>query len=231
MSQQNDKSPRFVCKYCNRPFVLETRYMQHQCDQMKRTQLMQTPIGQAAWQYYQHWMRAYKRMAPSADTFLTSRYFNTFVKFATHANQVQLPHINKFIWLMKEKDIQPTLWTNDQVYSMYIEFIDRNCSPIEQASLSVNTLLDLADHYAINVSDIFDRVTVNDIIQLIRIRQLSPWLLLCSRKFKIMFAQKASQEQQVIIETVVRPDYWVEKFEQHEQQIKTIKLLVDELGI
>jgi hypothetical protein len=137
----------------------------------------------------------------------------------------------KFIWLMKEKDLQPTIWTNDEVYSIYIEFLDRKTTALEQAKLSVDTLLDIADKRSIDVENIFDTLTPNEVIHFIRTRQLSPWVLLCSKKFKLMFRDKATPEQRVVIETIIRPDYWSEKFENSPKELEVIKQLVRELNI
>lgn len=222
---------RFTCRYCHRPFVREDRYLVHKCQQMKRLEELQTPEGQAGWQYYQMWMRAQKRMAPPAKSFLASKYYRTFINFAKHVKTVGLPKPEKFIWLMKEKELQPTIWTNDEVYSMYIEFLDRQSLPLEQAKLSVETLLNIADKKCIDVCDVFDNLTPNEVLQLIRRRQLSPWLLLFSKKFKQLFKEKASTEQRIILETMIRGDYWAEKLASHPKEQLAIKQLVTELNV
>lgn len=223
--------PKWVCKYCHRPFVLEARYLAHKCQQMKRAEEIQTPDGQAGWHYYQLWMRAQKRMAPPASSFLASKYYRTFINFAKHVKSVGLPKPERFIWLMKEKELQPTIWTNDEVYSMYIEFLDRQSTPLEQAKLSIETLLNIADKRSVDVCDVFDVLTPNEVLQLIRRRQLSPWLLLFSKKFKILFKQKATDEQRLILETMIRGDYWAEKLADHPKEQHTIKQLVTELNV
>lgn len=222
---------KFTCKFCRHVFVTERRYFDHKCEQMKRLEEFQTPLGQAAWSYYQMWFKAQKRMIPPTSSFLSSKYFRTFVNFAKHVQTVGLPKPDKFIWLMKEKQIQPTIWTNDNIYSTYIEFLDRAMSPLDQAKISIDTLLNIADKTQIDVSYIFNHITPNDIIHLLRTRQLSPWLLLRSKQFKLMFKEKTSPEQKIIIETFIRPDYWVEKFLQHQTDLKIIDDYITALNI
>jgi len=114
---------------------------------------------------------------------------------------------------------------------MYIEHLDRTSQPLDQAKLSVQTLLDLADKRNVDVSEIFDHIPLNDVVQLVRRRQLSPWLLLCSRKFKQVLRDRATPEQKIIVETIIRPDYWVEQLEKHPNELAVIKQYVAELSV
>ena len=54
---------KYTCKACHRSFVLETRFLQHRCNQMKRDDELKSPEGQAAWNFYQIWFKHQKRLA------------------------------------------------------------------------------------------------------------------------------------------------------------------------
>ena len=82
---------KWECKFCGTRFKLENRYMVHRCKAMKRDEQIRTPLGQSAWSYYQKWMKAYRRAVPSIETFLTSNFYTTFIKFAKFAQKVGLP--------------------------------------------------------------------------------------------------------------------------------------------
>lgn len=221
---------KYVCKYCHRNFVREHAYMDHECKQMKRENEIKSPNGQAAWHYYQTWMKHKKRMPPPASAFMTSKYFRTFINFAQFVKKVQLPLPDKFIWLMVKRDYPPTMWLNDEVYSQYLDFVDAKMPPIEQAKTSISTILDYADSHDIDVSAVFERINPNELIHLVRLRKLSPWLLLVSKKFAKMYVN-LNEEQQTILETLIKPDVWAEKKEKHKQDIDMIKVYVGELGI
>jgi len=136
---------RFSCNYCTATFVTEDRYVKHYCKQMQRIDELQTPTGQAAWAFYQRWMKAYRRMVPHIDSFSKSKYYQSFVRFAESVKRLNIPDPEAFINLMKEKDISPTIWTNDQVYALYLEFLDRRATPISQAKITINTIFNIAD--------------------------------------------------------------------------------------
>lgn len=222
---------RWVCKFCSKSFIHEDRYLAHKCDAMKKLDELETPDGQAALNYYQQWMRAYKRLPPPASTFTTSKYFRTFVKFAEFVRKVRMPYVDKFIWLMKEKDISPTIWTNDEVYSLFLEFVDHKTTPMEQLKTSVDTILKYADRKEIEVSQVFQVMDPNELIVLVRTRQLSPWLLLFSKQFKKMLSERTSPEQKVIIETIIRPDFWVKRIQENQSHTESIKMCLQEMNL
>jgi len=213
------QKPKYVCDKCHKVYVREKAYMSHECKQMKRELELKSPQGQTAWNYYQLWMRQKNRIPPSASAFLTSNYYRTFINFVQFSIKVKLPMPEKFIWFMVKRDFPPTMWINDEVYVQYINFIDNDVDPIVQVTLSMNTILKYADNQHIDVSDIFTVMPANELLYLIRVRQISPWLLLLSKKFKQMVSD-LSHEQQAILETLIRPEYWGDKLLDTPTQIR-----------
>jgi len=225
------KERHYQCKFCHSKFVREERYLKHRCKQMDRAEEIQTQVGQAAWLYYQKWMKAYRRMVPAIESFMSSKYYQSFIRFTKHAQKLHLPDIDTFILLMKEKDISPTIWTNDQVYAIYLEYLDRRAAPSQQAQITINTLFKIADAAECDVGEVFAVMEPNEIIELLRERRLSPWLILFSGKFKHMLVHSTTQEQRIIMETIIRPKYWLEKFKKHTTDVDLMKKYVEELGL
>lgn len=227
----NGLKHRYICNFCEKSFAREDRYIAHNCKQMKRDEEIRTPIGQAAYQFYQDWMKSNRRVAPSIDAFLTSRYYNSFIRFAKYAHTVQLPDIKLFIWLMHEKDLTPTIWTNDTVYAIYIEFLDRNTTPLHQADITINTLFEQAEKYQVDVSNIFKVIHPVDVINLLRERRVSAWILLFSIEFKKFYMERTTPEQKIILDNLIRRPYWTEKLKKHTNEITKIKEIIKELNI
>jgi hypothetical protein len=222
---------RFTCKHCHKLFVMEGRFLQHQCKQMKREEEFKTPIGQTAWYYYTLWMRNMKRLPPPAGSFLTSKYFRTFINFVKFTKKVELPRVDKFIWLMVQKEYQPTIWMNDEVYAIFLEFLDRQTSGIDNATLSIQTLIAYCDKHEIELGEVFTHIPIQEIIHLLHVRKLSPWLLLFSKTFKSAYVNRTSPEQKIILENLIRPEYWPDKMAEFPEQVAKIKMLVAEMGI
>lgn len=198
---------------------------------MIRDEEFRTPIGQAAWHFYQEWMKAYRRQVPRSSAFLNSKFYSSFIRFAKFVKRVHLPDPKTFIVLMKEKDISPSIWNNDQVYAIYLEFLDRKGDPKKQAQITIDTLFDLAEAAKCDVSDVFTVLTPSEVIQLLRERRLSPWILLNSEKFRLFFADCVSPEERIIMESIIRPNYWAEKFQSRPEDRQLMKTYVSELNL
>jgi hypothetical protein len=225
------KERRFQCNFCGKQFVHEERFMAHKCEQMKRAEEFRTPIGQAGWIFYQKWMKAHRRQVPRSDAFLHSKFYKPFIRFARFVKQVNMPDVDLFIWLMKEKDMSPVMWVNDQVYAIYLEFLDRKADPYKRADTTINMLLDIAEAAECDVSEVFDVINGPEFIQMLRERRLSPWILLRSRKFKQFLTQKVSTEEMTIIQAIIRPPYWKEKFDQKKDVVVDMDRFVKELNL
>lgn len=221
----------YQCKYCSKRFVHEDRYLNHHCQTMKREEIFRQPIGQAAWIFYQDWMKSYNKLAPNADGFLSSRFYNSFIRFAEFVKQVRMVDPAMFITIMREHDIHPTIWTKDQVYSLYLEHMDKKIPPEKRAETTINTLFDIAEAASVSVENVFDTLTPSDLIQLLRERRVSPWILLNSSKFSRFFKEKTSVDDRIIMESIIRPKYWKEKFEKNPDIVKQMKAYVRELNI
>ena len=222
---------KFECKFCKMPFVSESRYMAHECKQMKRLKQFQSPQGQSAWNFYQQWMKKQQRTVYKASSFLDSRYFRTFMNFAEFVQRVDMPLVDRFIWLMVEKKYPPTLWTTNEAYVLFLEFLDYKTTPDELFTLSLQTLFKAAVDADVDIKDVFDIIHPNDLIHMIRKRKISGWLLLNSSAFERIFTTKMSPEQQMIVETLIRPDHWYDQFEQHSEYRKKVREVLDEIGI
>ena len=204
--------------------------MSHKCKALERQQLIQTVTGQVALNYYQLWFKAQGKIPPSGTTFMTSKSFKTFITFVEFVTKVDLVNVERFIKLMVLKKFPPSMWCLDEVYTMYMEFLDKQVAPLEHVRTSVDTLIKLADKHECDVSEVFNKVPFHLITHKIRTRRLSPWILLYSRSFK-QALDSADAEQKTIAESLIRVNYWVEKRQEHKDIVPDIKKIVTALGI
>ena len=228
---EEEFKPEWKCQYCGKVLANETYYMKHNCREKERTEELATPIGQAAYMFYCDWMKAYKRKAPSADTFATSRYYATFVEFAKHVKKLNIGNPSKFVEIMCQKDLSPMLWRRDQCYSMYLEWMDKSQDPLEQVKVSIETLIDIAEREEVKIfSDIFIHMGVRQISEQIRLRKLSPWFLFCSRKFS-EYLKSLSKEESLELSAIINPAYWTTKLQENKNLVKEIMAINKEMGL
>jgi hypothetical protein len=220
----------FECKFCAKIFVREATFMKHKCAGMARAEDIRTPDGIAAYTMYGYWMRNFNRKTPPIETFSTSRYFRSFVNFVVKSRKLRLPSPETFIKLMSDKSISPMLWCRDECYSLYLEWIDRTSDPLDQASTTVETLYRIADAAEIDVTKVFSIINYREVMQLIRQRLLSPWLLLCSKAFKTFLIDLNASEKDELL-NLIGYAYWAEKFEANPKIVEHMKVIATELGV
>lgn len=215
----------YKCGYCGKKYKREKLFLQHKCKQMIRDEQLRTPIGQAAWRFYQDWMRFQRKRAGDDRMFLNSRYFPAFIKFATFVKQTDLPTPKKFIKLMVTENYQPTMWLIDEVYAIYMEHLDKSRSCNEQLDITLTTLDKVAEAYDCDISEVFDHVSGSEVIELLKQRKLSPFVLIASKKFNnfLVHVSDNNTEQFIILERLIRANHWLSYIHSHTTNFNKVK--------
>lgn len=220
----------YECKHCKKPFVNERAFMKHECTPMRRSREIQTRVGQIAYGFYKIWLEKQRRKPPPIETFISSSYYTSFIKFAEYCEEQGIPDPKKYVELMTESKIAPALWRRNEAYSVYLEYIDKRADPYEQVSIAVDTILTLADGLNITPGEVFKQFTAGDMIELIHQRRLTPWILFCSKSFKD-WANTLHQSERKDLMRIIGVDYWANKFEKTPDVVRNVKLIVEELGM
>lgn len=198
---------------------------------MLRSEKLQTPLGQAAWRFYQDWMKLQRKRVQDEKTFLKSKYYESFNRFSEYVKKLQLPNPQSFMKLMITNDFPPTMWTLNETYVMYLEHLDRAAPPQEHAQITADTIFRLAEILTCDMSEIFLHLSASEVIELIRERKLSPWLLLNSTKFMEFFRDKTNPEQKIVLEALIRPKYWTTQFSKKPNTLNYMKDIVTEMNL
>jgi hypothetical protein len=219
-----------TCHHCGKDFKTDTGFLSHKCEKMKRIEDSKSPVGQAAFILYELWFTTKKRTAPSMDSFINSKQYKPFMKFAEFVKKFKISETELFIKMMNDKGILPAHWTKDEMYTFYLEYLDRKLSPKKQAGITIKTIEKMSDVAECDIGEIFDILTGSEIIQLIRERKLSPWILLRSKKFMVKM-ELMTKEEQLILSQLVRFSYWKQKFESRAEDKLYMDKLVKELDL
>ena len=221
----------FVCKYCEREFKRESAFIKHKCKERERAELMDSYDGKRAYLYYELWMKSYNRKVPSIDIFTTSQFFTAFVKFSKYVERVALYSPEQFIKLMREMDISPTLWEDAELYNVYQSWLDMRHNPMELINTSVETLFDLTEIFKCqSIKDAIYKLHPRELIQLIRTRKISLYLILCSSVFKDVISSMDIHDRKEIT-GMMNVDYISRKFDSDKKLHSDVKDIVGELGI
>lgn len=220
----------WTCKYCKRKFVNERSFMKHDCTQMQRSREIQTVIGQSAYGLYKIWMEKQRRGAPPIETFLTSTYYSSFIKFATWLRETGVPDSIKYVELMVVGKIAPALWRRNEAYQLYLEHLDKRTDPITQAATTLETLIALAEGLECEIGEVFSKFQVGDILELIQQRRLSPWLLFCSKSFKVWYQSLHDVDRSALMKAI-GIDYWANRMESKPAVVAELKAIAESIGL
>ena len=223
--------PFYECPHCFKKLTTESRLLKHSCEAKKRSEYLKTQKGKSAYYCYKTWMNLRGYKVGDMESFSESRYYNSIVNFVAFCNKVGIPDRRHFITRMIELDLSPTQWNNPDVYKDYMIYFDNSKTPLELVSISTTTILDLSEIFECEIKEIFEHMTSADIMRLVVARKLSPWLLLFSKSFMNHLKLDTTSEQRMLINTVIDPRQWVQKFNNDPESVKSIKKIIAELKI
>lgn len=219
------------CPYCFKRFKHEAHFKKHECKEMKREKLLQSPVGQLAYEMHCDWKRARGMSKLSKIQFGESRAFVSMVKFAKFAKKVALPGRDKFIKYMAELGVHPKDWSSNMVYEHYLSKYDELFTPEEQADITIHTFRQLARIYECNEADIFKYMEPDTAAKLLQARKISPWVVLLSKKFLAFMSYDMTQEQRALVEVYVDPKVWTARLKKNPEFTRRMQKIVEGLGL
>lgn len=220
----------FVCKYCGHVFHSEIRFDKHRCSKMDKHEKLHSLVGRTAHRYFNKWLKEKKRRECTLTTFGTSRFFISFYNFTIWKRKVKIPNIEQYIRLMVIWQFDPTVWTHDQVYTKYIEFIDKMSTVEDHIKNTWKTLKQVSNVVECDVCDVFDHLEPYMILDYIRARKLSPWVLLKIKPFKIKYRELPEQVRMQFNE-LIRPKFWSELMMTRAEETDIIVKFLEKVGL
>lgn len=228
--QRKKRESNYVCQYCETAFVMESAFLDHVCTQMQRSYKMKTTEGMAAWLTYAAWIKAQGRKVPPQAGFLTSKFYQSFIKFAEFARSVKNIDVERYVRDMVKLNIPPVIWTNTAIYDEWVRTSTKETSPIKLVQSSTLFILSYCDDNKIDVSDLFTIVNSPELSQWVRAGNVSPWLLFGSPKFR-EWLSKLDEEDRKNVMRVMDPTEWLPKLKANPNTLAKIKQIVTEVGL
>jgi hypothetical protein len=225
------KDKYFVCHYCLKQFKSETRYLTHECEDMRRDRELKSGTGHFAYTLYLKWLKFYNRRCPNITSFGQSKYYKAFIKFAKFAQDVKLPDPNHFVRWACLKDYTVHNWLSQDVYGEYLCYLDRQYPPLNSVKITIDYIYKLVDAAECEPEEVYDLLLPGEFIDLIYKRKFSPWFLLNSTKFTQYFVKNFNQEQRIILEGLINADFWRKQFAKYPSEVIQIKSIVKEMKL
>lgn len=212
---------KFVCEFCNRPFSKEASFLQHRCKQMERYEALRTQSGQLAWNCYKFWLKIQKRNVDDVNVFIQTGNFVNFCKFAEWALSKKIEW-EKYISLMVKRGFTPGMWLRDDVIAIFLNHIKTTVNYREKLIEQLDLLLDLAEQFDVDVSDLPSELTSTEVYELVRRGLISIVFVLFCPKFKEIVANDTNTEHIELYDRIVVEEGWNELLK-NKQVVEDIK--------
>lgn len=224
------KQGHWLCHYCTKRFANELIFERHVCKERTRAKELVSPTGQAGYQFYLTWMKVRKFKSQSVDAFANSRYYRQFIKFAQMVAAAGISKPDRYIEIMVDGGITPDLWTREQCYAMYLDYMDTREQPLEQVAASIQCLMDIADAEGVEYAKIIAHLGPQRVLDLLAKRKISPWFLFHSATSQELIRSLSNEEKKAYDKTI-KFSAWAERLQQHQEVREEIKTIVKECGL
>jgi hypothetical protein len=204
--------------------------MKHVCEAKKRVSQMLSPIGQAAFGYYNTWFKLKKLSQQSSATFLESRYFKSMIKFAEFIVKTNIGKPEKYIELMVDGGVNPSLWCAAGAYDVYIAWLDKVNPQEDQVQESLSYLLDICEKEGVALADIAKYLGPQRIISITQQKRLSPWVVFRAKSFLSEF-KTWDKAHRVTYGRVSDAESFVKRFEKDPDMTRRFDALFAEFGL
>jgi hypothetical protein len=231
----SESSQTYKCRYCEKDFRKESTLAAHLCEQKRRWQQEKETGVQLGLRAY---LRFYETTQGSArlksyEDFVTSPYYNAFVKFGRYMVGIRAINSQHFTdWLLKNnKKIDH--WCKDSLYEEWLHEYLKKESPQDALERALKEMQDYADAHPElknGFLDYFRYGNSNRICHHIVTGRVSPWVIY-SCGSGIEFLDKLDQGQVAMILTWIDPDHWQRKFKDYVADTEWCKHVLEQAGL
>jgi hypothetical protein len=179
--------------------------------------------------------KAYHRLrhhrgCKNVDNFLRTPSYPHFIRLIRFSKEVNLPDIEYYLKLMIASKRQPTTWCSDKSYRVFLQQINSSMAATDAIKMSAKELQDLSEKLDLSVREMVELMEVPEILQLVRQRRLSPWLIFNSDLLKKKF-EALDEGMQKTATGIMDPNYWTVIMQQNGKAVLLAKKVNETLEI
>jgi len=219
----------FVCKYCAKSYRKESTLAAHLCEPKRRAQQEKEPgvqIGMQAYLRFYELTQGSAKLKTYAD-FAESPYYNAFVKFGRHCQNIRAINIRGFIDHVIKENKKLDHWCKDQIYQDFLFQHLKRESVQDALERSMETMVEWAEEKESVYNHYFLYANTNRIVSDITKGRISSWVIFnCSTGVEML--DKLNPEQIEIAFPYIEPDFWKRKFHDYVADTEWVKHILSE---
>lgn len=217
-----DKSS-FGCEFCKAKFTTETYLVNHLCEKKRRWLHREDKPEKLAFIVYHHfYMRQMGRRSPNQRSFINSRLYGAFVRFARHVIDLEAINPLAFVDFLSKIEWPLDRWTNPEVYARYIRELTKNETPIEAIERNFMLMQQWSVSSGAAWQDFFRLIAPPLATLWIITGRISPWLLFTASS-AMELLHRLNPEQAQRVEQAVDTEYWQAKIALHQDDVERIR--------
>ena len=219
----------YKCRYCGKSFRKESTLAAHLCEPKRRAQQEKEPGVQIGMQAY---LRFYELTQGSAklktyQDFAESPYYNAFVKFGRHCQNIRAINISGFTDHVIKENKKLDHWCKDQIYQEFLFTHLRRESVQDALERSMETMVTWAEEKESVYNHYFLYANPNRVTHDITTGRISAWVIFNCRT-GIEMLDKLSAEQVEIAFPYIDTDFWKRKFHDYVADTEWVKHILTE---
>lgn len=216
------------CKYCFKKLSTKENLEKHTCRSKERWEYLSTKKGYQAFNDYSYWLNKKKSSVPKKQTFVDSRFFNSFSEFQIFVLDKGIPDKKMYMDFMISNNVSPMLWRMQESYDMFIRFFDESVETDVKCNLTFKLITELASILECKRAEVFGQLLASDVSRLVFERRLTPWVLLSSKEFLSYMHNLNSVENYRLLYSTIDVDIWKIEFKKNPEKVKNILNKVEE---
>lgn len=216
------ESKQYTCEYCNKKFAREESLANHDCEIKERYKLLKTNSGKLAFNDYSYWLKKKKKIIKDVDTFVRSRFFNSFINLQSFFSEKGIPDRELYIDFVSSKNLIPYIWSTNIVYDSFIEYYDQHVDDDKKIKITLKTIRKLCKILECKPSELFQNLLPSEIGRLVYQRNIDKDFLILSEKFNDYMYKLKNNSQFLLLESILSDPTGRRKSKETKEKIKSI---------
>ena len=226
-------APRpFVCQYCKVGYSKEKTLFVHTCERKRRSLAQHEKHVVIGFDTFNRFYKSTQniKLNKTYDDFISSPYYNAFVKFGSFVNNVKPLYPDRFIDWIVVSGVKLDQWCRDELYEKYVLDLIKSESADTAVERSIKHMIQWGTDNNVPWNHYFLYVSLSRASYDIKDGKVSPWIILNSSNGKAML-KKFGDEQLFAIKNIIDPPFWISKFKRASADVEFIKQVIKESSI
>jgi len=224
----------YKCEFCNKYFVRESWYKKHMCEKKQRFESRNELSTIKAHKLFCQWQRMNRytkrgKRDKNMKEFTQSPYFNAFVKVQKFIQNNYVVSGDRYIsWIVWNKIPEPT-WCSKNTLTSYLEYIQENEKPENQAKQTFRAMVEWADDTGNDITDFFTVLTPGQALNMIRENKLTPWVMFGYKDCVDDLTGRFEGDPLYALDDHINIQYWFDRVKDNPRQQSVLNTTLDDL--